>query len=579
MNTKLSPLIFLPITDGLGNTSVDKALHQAVVTGDLFRVNELLVKGYNIHTKDEMGHSPLDLAILYGKDDVTRILLNTGHLSDHGARSLALALSVENEPIAKTIVHHSDFSADAVAMRAYIFEQIETLVFIKDQHVELPVTQTVLDMKMLAHRYNLEGDFDIQHNNKPFQVSLEGFYPEFTVPECYRSFKEYVEGLAKSGTVKKDINVYQKALEALAFVNQDTLDAKMLMQRYYEGYSSASPKPIFILSGWDRHAVGIVIDGDKFYKCNRGNGSDREHGVVEYRIENPIGFNEALFDRILKGVGTSDFLLHEINGILGLVEIGRYESTPQEVGNCTWISASEGIRALLIAEFARHTGSAEKAKTLADTVYGDWLKFDLTYGLKELSHDKQTAIHQEVIDDVLLKILETQHDATDKSHVEHAVLILPHLSAPILTLNNLNDAAFQESVNENIKSYIQTFEKSKPWTDYFYFTADSILSTVNLGFSSETYKSYIQKVELGKELKELIEIPAIITPQLNFNTAESVVTLPASKTLKWEEVFQGGGACHSAFTPEKPSYEKYHQPQADAQVLISENPEYALGVI
>ena len=522
----------LPIND----RNSDTALHLAALKGDLSHIYQLLESGYSVHSVDEFGHTPLDLAIHYQQTEAACLLVKQSDLINHGVRPLLLALNTKNEAIAKAIIQHSQFDGDLVAFRAFNLKQVDVLNFLVSHQVAMPMTKTLLTAKMLAHRFSLAGEMNIYPEGKPLPVSLEGHFNQMTAVESFLSFQAYVDYLKKQPELPQYFEAYTHTLEALRFAATSYNSANAYMDKFYENHLS-SPSPLFVPSGWDGHAVGIVIFGDTLYKCNRGEGSDSIHGIVAYKIGNFQGFDEALFDKRLAGNGSSYFLQSELDEILALTEIGRYEAPPQTVGNCAWFSAIESIHAILIAEFTMLTNDPLQGESLAHTVYEDWQNFDLNNSIQHLQEIGSTKEQQDMISDVLCKILFSQHDANDPNHIDRALYILNHVDNPADLLKSLDDPAFHQSVSKAIEGYIDIYQHSH-WYDYGYFWLDSYLDMFNLGYTNQTYEEYSSAVNLGKSLGELvIQYPDILYP------TEISTNNDMTHPLKWEDIFGSHGVC------------------------------------
>ncbi|MBI2792713.1 MAG: ankyrin repeat domain-containing protein [Gammaproteobacteria bacterium] len=521
----------------------NNALHHAALIGDTARINELLQAGYDMNAPDDFGHSALDLAIYYHQTDAALLLLNQGDLIQNGVRDLTLALSLNNETVANAIVHHPQFDGDSVGYRAFASNQIAILNYLNKEQIPMPMTKTLLVAKMLAHRFSLDGEIKINIDSREFFVELEGHHNKVTALECYLSFQEYIENLKKQPTLPEYFDSYLHTLEALQFAANENINGHLYMSKLYESYLSQSPVPLFIPSGWDGHAVGIVIFGDSLYKCNRGQGSDHEHGIVAYQIGNFQGFDEALFDKLLYALGSSDFIQVELDEILDLTEIGRFEAAPQTVGNCAWFSAIESVHAILLAEMSEQTSSSSTAATLANSIYKDWLDFDLTYSLAQLQSIGSESAN-DVLDSVLNSILLSQHDAQDPNHIERALNILQFVENPHQLLFSIEDTEFEHAVLDEMNEYIDIYQNSH-WYDYGYFWLDSYLDMFDLSLTDQTYHDYQQSVEMGLQLTNLVTMhPDLLSP-----TSELTNTT-APTPLRWEDIFgQHHGVCATSDKP------------------------------
>jgi len=501
----------------------DMALHLAAMKGDLPQINHLLKKDVDINVLDKFGYTPLDLAITHQQTAAALLLLHHGSLINNGAKPLFLALSMQNQAIAQAIIHHPDFDGDILAFRAFHWKQVPILNFLIQQQVHMPTTKTLMTVKMLAHRFSLEGDINVYLapflDKKPLNITLEGYYNQMTAQESYLSFQEYVTAL--KGSPPPYFPAYLNTLEALSFAAQPDINGKAYMDRLYEGFLLGEPKTLFMLSGWEGHAVGIVIKGDILYKCNRGEGSDGAHGIIAYKINQFEGFSPDLFDKILAAEGSPFFLQAELDKTLDLTEIGRFEAIPQTVGNCTWISAIEGIHAILLAELSSLVNDKSLAYTLAKQIHSQWENFDLDSSIACLPSHFDSTHQQGIINEILVKILSAHHDAHNHHHIDRALHILQHVDDPKALLNQVHDADFQQAVYKALFDYIGIYQYQH-WSDQWYFWLNESLSPYYLGFTNKNYEQHLKDIAFGGELNALVQAhPTLLTPPT---------------PLKWEEV-------------------------------------------
>lgn len=538
MSDKTLPLHAFP-SFASDDQNPNTMLHLAALKGDLAQIQQLLDAGYHINATNEFGHSPLDLAIHYRQTEAACLLLRKGDLVNSGVRPLSLAVSLKDEAIANAVIHHPQFDGDLVAFRAFNLKQIDVLNFLVSHQVNMPMTKTLLTAKMLAHRFSVEGEVNIFPEGKSLSISLEGHFNQMTAVESYLSFQAYVDYLKKQPQLPIYFEAYTHTLEALQFAATSGTNAKAYLDKFYENLLSDHAVPLFVPTGWSGHAVGIVIIDNILYKCNRGQGSDSVHGIVAYKIGNLQAFDATLFDKLLMGEGSSYFLQSEIDTLLDLTEIERFEASPQTVGNCAWFSTIESIHAILIAEFTKLATDHQQGEMLAHQIYSDWQNFDLNYSLSHLQETPHTPEQQTMLSDVLCKILFLQHDANDANHIDRAIHILKNVDNPSDLLKSLDDPTFHSAVSKAIEGYIDIYAHSH-WYDYGYFWLDSYLDTINCGYTNQTYEEYAFTVNLGKALQDLVlQYPDILykvdIPNPNVD--------PNEPTIKWEDVFGSHGTC------------------------------------
>lgn len=514
------------------------ALHIAAKNGDVPQILTLINEGYDINTTDKFGMSALEVAISHQQTAAALLMLNQGELLNSGAKPLSLALKMKEDAVAQAIVYHPDFQPDVVAFRAFRWKQTNVLEYLVQQNVDMPVTKTLLTVKMLAHRFSLDGHVNAYpqgfEGDKPIRISLEGHYSQITARECYHSFAAYVDFLKQQPSPPEHFDAYVNTLGVLAFASQPNLNGKICMQKLYEGYLHDTPSTIFVPTGWTGHAVGVVIRGDLLFKCNRGLGSDGKNGIVAYKINNFHGFSESLFEKIIDAEGSSHFLQKEIDDLLGLTEVARFQATPQTVGNCAWVSAIESTHAILVAEMSAQIADPQQAAAVADSIYKNWQTFDLDNSILQLPNTFEKPHQKEMIDEVLAKLVASHHNSADDNDIRHSLYVLQYVDDPAQIIKNL-DPEFHHALSDTIRNYVTAYEKSH-WYDPLYFY---------LGYSEQPYDSYAKQVAFGKSLCELVS-----------SHPDLLIPLPmekASTALDWQEIFPD--CCHnqSVQVPPTPS--------------------------
>jgi len=329
-------------------------------------------------------------------------------LINHGVKELREALSINDSTWVEAIIHHPDFSADYVGFRAYLWNQLDVLAFLQASDIPMPLTNTFLSTKMLAHRFSISGNITMYSDNIPIPFMLEGHIAKIAVNEAYRSLKAYAQLLPDSQL--------EDVVNALAITTLPDFNGQNAMAHL----SQAGSLPLYIPSGWEGHIIGIVIRNDILYVCNRGEGSDSEHAIVAYHIGNHEALNAELIDRLILREESRDFIQKELHELLSLTEMYSIAGPAQTVGNCAWFSAIESIHAMLIA----------KDPTTADALFKDWVTFDLNLSLSSLpliEDPRAQAMQDEVLSKILFNTKEHQplhwEDILTPTHPHNAPLM------------------------------------------------------------------------------------------------------------------------------------------------------------
>ncbi|MGE3318388.1 MAG: hypothetical protein AB7I18_03740 [Candidatus Berkiella sp.] len=347
-------------------------------------------------------------------------------LVNHGVKELSEALTLNDTELATLIIHHPDFSADYVGFRAYLWNQLDVLAFLQASTLPMPLTNTFLNVKMLAHRFSIDGYITMYSDNTPIPFMLGGHIAKIAMNEAYLSLDVYAQLHPQSQL--------EDVVDALAFSCAPDFNGQNAMIYLRQ----ENPLPLYIPSGWEGHIIGLVIHNDTLYICNRGEGSDSEHAIVVYHIGNQEALNAELIDRLILREESRNFIQKELHELLELTEINSIAGPVQTVGNCAWFSAIESIHAMLIA----------KDPMTADIFFKDWVAFDLNLSLSSLPllEDPRAQAMQ---DEVLSKILLSQHNAFDLHHVERGHYILEHVLDPSSLLKSLADPLFHQALINN----------------------------------------------------------------------------------------------------------------------------------
>lgn len=525
-----------PFSSQLQNTKkTDPALHYAVIQNDIEQIKVCLSQSYDINAIDAFGYSPLDLAIYFEKPAVALLLLQHGTLIDSGARPLYLALSLNNTLVAQAIISHPDFVGDEMALRAFKLKQLHILDFLKQQQIETPLIDTLLTIKMLAHRFHLRGMLNIHSDDNVIPLNLEGHIREMAALETQRSFKNYAELLV----LNPFATICTQTLDALTFAVQNNLNGKKLMERYYQITLSGEAQPILIPTGWHGHGIGLVIYGNTLYKCNAGQGGDSKHGIIAYHIGAPHALNETLFDKILEAAGSSYFLQKELDKLLQLTEIQRIETQSQVVGNCAWFNIIESVHAILFAQLSQEY-TFDQAISLANTLYNNWIEHDLTSSLQHFPYLQDFPHLQGALDEVLSQILLEQHNALNPHHVQRGLYIISQVAHPIELIEKIDDPLFLKVLNDEIAKYSWIYQQSN-WQDQWQHWLHDYLN--NSTTTHTQYTNYQEILNLGKSLSALAEkypqVFSLPTPTLTleeiFTTDEALPPPPLAMPMSAPE--------------------------------------------
>jgi len=402
-------------------------LNAAAMVGDLNYIVPLVDMGADVNTTDYFGFTPLLNSIFFEEYNAANYFLTLPNVD--------VNIACEYYGITPLIISFFDEdiqTMDAIILHPSFDPTYNTILFQDDgltQHMNdlgLYADESIIEAfhltKLLAHRYDLDGTFSLAGlNYTDNSFSYEGYSNDLSVAAFTQSYECFLNNVILTSTIPLWANnALASALDTLQFQNNND-DASLFCNRFFDGQS------ILIASGWDMHAVEIVMHQDRLYRCNRGDDSDGIHGIEEFLITMPNNLTPSIINTMMQASGSLEFLQYDLIDILGLVKVGEIENPSQTVGNCTWTSLEAGLEALIITHLLSEGIDTESAHHFAKQTFELWEEFDMTHGLEDFIAHSDILIENEFYDSLLTDIFQNLDSSQSQADVDRQMLIFNEL--------------------------------------------------------------------------------------------------------------------------------------------------------
>lgn len=321
----------------------------------------LLQFGADPNIADEDGDTPLIQAAALGYRECVHALLERGKVeinqrNKDGWSALFPACQEQNEEIVKLLLDHQadinlqDYSGRTVLVIMTLFKHIESKKSIIKMLVEkldaksLLFHKEILRLIAVAHSTNGVGLSQIKSNGREYgSLALEGGTTQYWMRKMSKATNEFSklypeifeENLSKQLTQMLDSGVFDSNEE--------------LLKRHGEGL------PIILNTGFLGHAVSVLIWGDRFILCNRGEGSRKATEAFQFDMEAlTIDILNRIKDVVdLKEEAYSNLFFKDLLHLLNLRPMeGGFEEKcilPLQIANnCTWASPELAVLAFLL---------------------------------------------------------------------------------------------------------------------------------------------------------------------------------------------------------------------------------------
>lgn len=469
---------------------VQPLLHYAIAKDTLHTFTTLLDLGLDIEIPDPtFGKSPLNYAASLGSADYAKILIAKGadvnsidfklytplvnaYLNNpytslintllshpktnvnvpkedssffyylHSANVYSYYQDKRDVWIEKQIQNHHTFDATYTLIinnQEFVKKDIESLRLKFDQDI-VDFHQTA---RIAAHKLDASGYFyfdrfeDSPHNLFPVEgltldrslpalmVSLHTFYKNVviksTLPEWSASaFREVYDALYFTYVVNQKNSAHH---EANSVHHYETIE-----EGYY--HRILSNEITIIPSGGLRHSVYYVIDTNKLYRVNRGEGSDLIHGIDEFVFKDRQTLNIEKIQHMLDPFKPSEFFTIELPQVLTLEMHHQVKNPTQTAENCAWTSGETAIEAAMIAAFLHQGLDSIQAHTVAKASFHLWEEYDMSHTLIDVIDQHDVYTKNNFYDTLFLHILQAHHDINNPGDIARCAVILNEFDKP-----------------------------------------------------------------------------------------------------------------------------------------------------
>lgn len=397
------------------------SLANAILQGNLIEVEQKIQAGADLEGWDEYGFTPLIESVIADRSEITEKLLkqgvaidgvdSTGRSALHWAvdnHNVALCnLLLQHKANANSYTHHGQPLLVLPLLRRQ--EALKQLLYKND--AKLSFAQDFIQVKLLGHRYSLQGPADIVNPKDEFiEIDYEGFFLEFTVNIILDSLSRYPKHFAAQhyrhtfNDLKIVTSLFKQVSQLLQY-QKYTIDIKTIGDSVD---SILRQDLLWVPIAYEGHAISFIRYRNLLIRCDRGENSKRHGGIIVYRMQNEARWNKEFVKQMLYKKQSNHFISQEINDFLELTPIANMPITSQITGNCSWSNVEAAVLAILGVLHFKRTNSLEESFSKNQLqVYNHWLAWDKARSLNEYlqSFDEATPARKATIAMVLGAIL------------------------------------------------------------------------------------------------------------------------------------------------------------------------------
>ncbi len=383
------------------------SLANAIIEGNQLLVEQYLNMGVPIDEFDEYGFTPLTESAIANYPKLTKYLLsrNADPNKKDSVGGTALHWAVENNNLDMVDIllnagadpNAHNLSAEPVLIRPMLREQESLKKRLIEAGAKTRFANDYIQIKLLAHRYDLTGEVDVVNSNGGFaELSLEGFFLESSLHIMRQSLQGFIHNFAGQKH-KEHFNIYKRIIMAM-----HTAAELMKYQQYQISVrdhkkridSLLSQELLIIPVNCDGHATAYIRYGNLLVRCDRRLVDDQVNGIVFFKMGNPRAFDKHLMRVLLFDKKDPAFLDRTLMEKLKLSIVGRIMIEPQVAGNCSWASIAGCVPAiffLLSDDITEHPHGLVDYNHEAIQQYHAWRDWDKSKALHYCMQHFKTA--------------------------------------------------------------------------------------------------------------------------------------------------------------------------------------------
>ncbi|OGT26906.1 MAG: hypothetical protein A3I77_01970 [Gammaproteobacteria bacterium RIFCSPLOWO2_02_FULL_42_14] len=396
-------------------------LIEACIVDDIEKVNAILACNPDINFPDLLGNTALYWAVDNHNMPLCELLLEKGANPN--------AYNIAGKPILV-----SPLLRNQTELKNILIKHGAKLVFAQD----------FIHVKMLGHRFELQGYVDIINTQGEFvEVALEGFILEFTLDALGQSLLEYRNNFRARYWEREFVKLRTiiGALSRACYLTR--------FQRYNVDYRkhleqlvpSMEEDPLIIPVAQEGHAMTLIRAGNLLAICDRALRDDQDSGedkVKIYYMNKPWKLTPDTIAELIY-VQQEMQLFHKIlPANLGLQEIASMPLRAQIAGNCSWANIEACIPTLFYMLCVNNPGKTGeclvKDKMEAMRFFHDWERWDQDRSLHYFTHgiEKADKKRRACIAEMLCAVLFEACDANNLDDRERINKIVPVITTPDL---------------------------------------------------------------------------------------------------------------------------------------------------
>lgn len=384
---------------------LNRTFAHEILFGTLNGVEQFIQAGADIEETDEYGFSPLIESTIANKNDVAALLLeygaNINNVDTTGRTALHWAVDNHNLALCELLLANKananayTGAGQPVLVYPLLRQQIELKKLLYRYGAKLSFAQDFIHAKLLGHRYELVGQVDVVNAEAQFiEINYEGFFLEFTLDVIFNSLRRYQNHFSS-----RHLRPYFKNLQKLtrAFSNARAL---LSYQRYtlnISDYTQAiddllNQELLLLPIAYEGHAITLIKYKNFLVRCDRGENSHCEGGIVIYECRRPSLWDKAFCKQLIFTRQSREFLTRGIKHYLGLVRVANLFIQKQIVGNCSWANIEASILAMLfmltcVNKEGQLSSSFDYYQQSALNFFKDWQDWDKNRALEECVQD------------------------------------------------------------------------------------------------------------------------------------------------------------------------------------------------